>query len=267
MVRRDSCEIAFTASPVHETQLTNSRLTRSRGRGSGCEALKRAIVSLKKRSSTAVSCQNSLREGRLENACTGRVVGMPHRVCSGTRIVGRGSLVAPAELPILTACLHSTTGKCIVFAFVQSGFQDKLRFVIAEPKRARHPASDPAGRLQRRNRVEPVIRCQNLAERIEQIEPDAPVADVARLALLIANLVDDIDSLSDDDRMREVYRDACLRLQMGVDQHAAVAAELQTLAESDPKQFDREQIWILLRAIKVQSQILQLYLGGEPIEV
>ena len=111
------------------------------------------------------------------------------------------------------------------------------------------------------------MRCQNLAERIENIDPDAPVADVARLCLLVSNLIDHVDALQDDQKMREAYREASLRLQMGVDQHAAVAAELQTLADSDPTQFDREQIWVLLRAIKVQSQILQLYLGGEPIEV
>lgn len=111
------------------------------------------------------------------------------------------------------------------------------------------------------------MRCQNLAQRIEEIDPEAEVADVARLCLLVSNLVDEVHTLQDDLKMREVYREASLRLQMGVDQHAAVAAELQTLADSDPKQFDREQIWILLRAIKVQSQVLQFYLGGDPIEV
>ena len=56
-------------------------------------------------------------------------------------------------------------------------------------------------------------------------------------------------------------------LHAATDQHAAMTAELETLADSDPKQFDREQIWVLLRAIKVQSQILQMYLGDAEIDV
>ena len=111
------------------------------------------------------------------------------------------------------------------------------------------------------------MRCRSLAERIEDIDPSVGTADVARLCLLVSNLVDNLDDLKDDRKLTEAHRDASLRLQMGVDQHAAVAFELETLANSDPKEFDREQIWILLRAIKVQSQILQLYIGGEAIEV
>lgn len=112
-----------------------------------------------------------------------------------------------------------------------------------------------------------VMRCQSLAQRIEEIDPSVETADVARLCLLISNLVDNLDDLQNNDKLKESHREASLRLQMGIDQHAAVAFELETLANSDPKEFDREQIWILLRAIKVQSQILQLYIGGEPIEV
>ena len=111
------------------------------------------------------------------------------------------------------------------------------------------------------------MRCQELAERIEEIDPNLATADVARLCLLVANLVESLDELQDPEQLAEAHREAGLRLQMGVDQHAAVAFELETLANSDPTKFDREQIWILLRAIKVQSQILQLYIGGDVIEV
>ena len=111
------------------------------------------------------------------------------------------------------------------------------------------------------------MRCQALAERIEVIDPEAKTPDVARLCLLVSNIVENLDELKDDDELARAYRDASLRLQIGVDQHAAVAQELETLAKSDPKDFDREQIWILLRAIKVQSQILQLYIGNELIDV
>ncbi len=83
----------------------------------------------------------------------------------------------------------------------------------------------------------------------------------------MSNLVDDIKTLEDDDQLSSAYRDASLRLQMATDQHSAVTQELEELAATDPKQFDREQIWVLLRAIKVQSQILQMYVGSEVIDV
>lgn len=109
--------------------------------------------------------------------------------------------------------------------------------------------------------------CQDLAERIQDREPSADPTDVARLCLLMTNLVEDIQSLEDDGNLSSAHRDASLRLQMATDQHAAMTQELEDLAASDPKQFDREQIWVLLRAIKVQSQILQMYIGGEVIDV
>jgi hypothetical protein len=42
--------------------------------------------------------------------------------------------------------------------------------------------------------------------------------------------------------------------------------ELESLARSDPRKFTPEQIWVLIRAIKVQSQILQLYVGDAVVE-
>ena len=94
------------------------------------------------------------------------------------------------------------------------------------------------------------MRCQALAERIESLDPEATPTDVARLCLLVSNLADNIDQLSgDEEALQQAYREANLRLQMGVDQHAAVAQELEELAGSDPKQFDREQIWVLLLSL------------------
>ena len=58
-----------------------------------------------------------------------------------------------------------------------------------------------------------------------------------------------------------------LKLQLATDQHAAMTEELEALAASDPEKFTSDQIWVLVRAIKVQSQVLQLYLGGESLDV
>ena len=52
-----------------------------------------------------------------------------------------------------------------------------------------------------------------------------------------------------------------MQYQAAIDQHAAMTQELEDLASSDPREFTPDQIWILVRSIKVQSQILKLYAG------
>ncbi|HEY2826138.1 MAG TPA: hypothetical protein VGJ04_00940 [Pirellulales bacterium] len=105
------------------------------------------------------------------------------------------------------------------------------------------------------------MNCQELAAHIERLQPDAPSRDVARLCLLLANGVDNLDALRRDDRMADAWQDANLRLQAASDQHAAMTEELEQLANMDPRQFSLEQVWTLIRAIKVQSHILQMYVG------
>jgi hypothetical protein len=58
-----------------------------------------------------------------------------------------------------------------------------------------------------------------------------------------------------------------MKLQAATDQHAAMTEELESLASGDPRQFTQDQIWVLIRAIKVQSQVLQLYVGNAAIDV
>src|SRR3712207_6650396 len=105
------------------------------------------------------------------------------------------------------------------------------------------------------------MNCQELAERIQQVHPAAPAKDVARLCLLLANSVDDVDSLREELRLQEAWREISIRLQAATDQHAAMTAELEALSCSAIDEFGQEQIWTLLRAIKVQSQVLQFYIG------
>ena len=108
------------------------------------------------------------------------------------------------------------------------------------------------------------MNCQELADRIQRLQPEADTRDVARLCLLLANTTDDVAALSDEQILTEAWREAGLKLQLATDQHAAMTEELESLARSDPREFTPDQIWVLIRAIKVQGQILQLYLG-EPV--
>jgi hypothetical protein len=109
--------------------------------------------------------------------------------------------------------------------------------------------------------------CQSLAERIQRLEPAADVREVARTCLLLTNTIPSLDQLESNQALSEAWRELSLKLQLATDQHAAMTEELEQLARSNPEDFSKEQIWILIRAIKVQSQVLQLYLGEPALDI
>lgn len=111
------------------------------------------------------------------------------------------------------------------------------------------------------------MKCTDLAKRIETLRPGAEVRDVARLCLLLTNTSDDLEVLAEDRQLASAWKEMDLRMQAVTDQHAAMTEELECLARSDPQKFSPDQIWILIRAIKVQSQILQLYVGEPAFDV
>lgn len=111
------------------------------------------------------------------------------------------------------------------------------------------------------------MTCADLAQQIERLQPTAETQDVARLCLLLTNSVESIEPLRDSHALQEAWKRTSLKLQVATDQHAAMTEELEALAASDPKSFTQDQIWILIRAIKVQSQILQMYVGHALLDV
>lgn len=111
------------------------------------------------------------------------------------------------------------------------------------------------------------MKCTELAQRIEKIRPGADIRDVARLCLLLSNSSNSLEELNRDETLEELWQETDLRMQVATDQHAAMTAELECLAGSDPQKFRPEQIWILIRAIKVQSQMLQFYVGEPALDV
>lgn len=109
--------------------------------------------------------------------------------------------------------------------------------------------------------------CTELAKKIEQHNPDAGALEVARICTLICSAVSNREVLRDDKKFLEIWDEVNLRLQAASDQHAAVTEELEQLSNSDPQQFSPEQIWILVRSIKVQNQLLRLYVGDPSLEM
>ncbi len=111
------------------------------------------------------------------------------------------------------------------------------------------------------------MTCQELAERIQDIQPQASTQDIARLCLLLSNSTKGLDELQDLEKLKGAWQQIGLKLQAATDQHAAMTQELEELANSDPEKFSRDQIWVLIRAIKVQSQVLQMYVGQPVMDV
>ena len=111
------------------------------------------------------------------------------------------------------------------------------------------------------------MNCQQLAQQIQDLQPEATTQDIARLCLLLANDCENLTDFDDPKTLKTAWQEVGLKLQAATDQHAAMTQELEELANSDPEKFTRDQIWILIRAIKVQSQILQMYVGHPILDV
>ncbi len=111
------------------------------------------------------------------------------------------------------------------------------------------------------------MTCHDLAAQIEKLQRDATPRDVARLCLLLANHVENVAELDSEERLSEAWQEMGIRLQATTDQHAAMTAELEDLSRTDPANFAMDQVWVLIRAIKVQSQVLQLYVGQSPVDL
>jgi hypothetical protein len=154
-----------------------------------------------------------------------------------------------------------------------------LRLTVRKPARDLSPfftefACSPhrgrlndAGHLDVKPQTPSTMTCMELAQQIEKFQPGASPQEVARLCLLLTNTTDDLAALREQRALRDAWKRTGLQLQVATDQHAAMTEELEALAASDPQSFDQEQIWVLIRAIKVQSQVLQMYVGHPLIDV
>lgn len=110
-----------------------------------------------------------------------------------------------------------------------------------------------------------------LIQRLAQLYPHYGRSELLRMGLLMnLHLADgssgeiDIERFSDDELL-SFSQEISLRLSAAGDQHAAVADELDSLAATAPCDFSPTHVFTLVRAIKIQSQVLNLYLG--PVEI
>ncbi len=104
-----------------------------------------------------------------------------------------------------------------------------------------------------------IMTCEQLARKLAALHPQATPVEIARQCLLILNTQPDPNLLTDEDQLKVAIRAANFRLDAAADQHSAMAVELEQLCQDGPVRFSADQIWILLRAVKVQSQLLELF--------
>jgi hypothetical protein len=121
------------------------------------------------------------------------------------------------------------------------------------------------------------VNALELVTRISRLRPGASAEDVLRWALLIAvhspasapsdrgdwNRVCE-SAFGSDSGLEDQLFALTAELTAKADQHAAMTDEIQNLAATRPCEFQPEHVWMLVRALRVQSQILDLYLGTAP---
>ena len=103
------------------------------------------------------------------------------------------------------------------------------------------------------------MTCHDLAKRLSELQPELSPVDIARITLMILAQDPDPTLLNSEQALISAWKNATFRLDAASDQHAAVANELEAICGDGPVQFTPDQLWVLLRAVKVQSQILELY--------
>ena len=104
------------------------------------------------------------------------------------------------------------------------------------------------------------MTCQEIARHLSDLHPDMSQSQIAQLCLLVLR-TGGTNTLDDQASIVKAARAASFRLDAATDQHAAMAAELEAIFGAGPVRFSADQIWTLLRAVKVQSQLLGLYAG------
>lgn len=103
------------------------------------------------------------------------------------------------------------------------------------------------------------MKCHELADQLSRQRPDLPAVEIARLCLILLNTEPDVENLRDPSRRMAAWQNASFRFEAATDQHAAVVDELDQMYGDGPVEFQPDHLWTLLRAVKVQSQMLELY--------
>lgn len=110
------------------------------------------------------------------------------------------------------------------------------------------------------------MQITSLLQQVMDRMPTATPAETFRMAMLLCHSMNEVHlsgAIEQPPQIDQRMRDISLKLAVHEDQHAALADDLDSLASTEPSQFNVQHLWTLVRAIKVQSQLLSLYLGPQ----
>ncbi len=106
------------------------------------------------------------------------------------------------------------------------------------------------------------MRLSQLIDQLQQQLPNSSERQVACLAMLLCDRDPQLKCLADFRAFSNLLQETQLRMKSIDDQHAAVAFELDQLASTQPCEFEPKHVWTLIRAIKVQSQFVDMLTGS-----
>lgn len=106
---------------------------------------------------------------------------------------------------------------------------------------------------------DPAAELQTAVKLLENVARMSPELDQVQLFRACHLLSVNGDAEPTGENLETLWREISMRLQAASDQQAAVTEELEALAATDPRKFNPEQVWILVKAIKVLSQLLSFY--------
>ena len=96
-----------------------------------------------------------------------------------------------------------------------------------------------------------------LSEIVREVEQSLSSEDPKQVLAVVLLLLQN-EAFQIDRTPKNHVRHAVLKFSSMTEQYGAVAKELESLADTEPCEFDPQHIWTLIRAIKVQSKFVDL---------
>ena len=112
-----------------------------------------------------------------------------------------------------------------------------------------------------RLKVRNAMRLSLLIEQLQKKLPETCDRQIACLAMLLCDRDPMYERLVNKTEFSNLLDNIQLKMKSIDDQHAAVANELDQLALTQPCEFEPKHVWTLIRAIKVQSQFVDMLTG------
>jgi hypothetical protein len=98
-----------------------------------------------------------------------------------------------------------------------------------------------------------------LAAKIERLQPELGPHEVALGCLVLPKFVENIEAFDDEQQLGEALQRATMQFRSVADQHQGINEDLEALANREAGEFRAEDVLKLLRAVHVQTQMLQFF--------